>query len=74
MTADAGEGALSEALSEERDTIEEVIEPYMIQQGLLMRTPRGRVLAEGAYRHLGIAAPKNLKQLELLAQDEGEDE
>ena len=56
------------ALSEERDTIEEVIEPYLIQQGLLMRTPRGRVLAEGAYRHLGISAPKNLKQLELLAQ------
>ena len=69
-----GAETLSAALSEERDTIEEVIEPYMIQQGLLMRTPRGRVLAEGAYRHLGIAAPKNLKQLELLAQDEGEDE
>ncbi|MDP7625399.1 MAG: Holliday junction branch migration DNA helicase RuvB [Rhodospirillales bacterium] len=69
-----GAETLSAALSEERDTIEEVIEPYMIQQGLLMRTPRGRVLAAGAYRHLGIAAPKNLKQLELLAQDEGEDE
>jgi|TARA_B100000315_G_scaffold259435_1_gene315494 Holliday junction DNA helicase RuvB len=69
-----GAETLSAALSEERDTIEEVIEPYMIQQGLLMRTPRGRVLAAGAYRHLGIAAPKNLKQLELLAQDESEDE
>ena len=69
-----GAETLSAALSEERDTIEEVIEPYLIQQGLLMRTPRGRVLAAGAYRHLGIAAPKNLKQLELLAQDEGEDE
>jgi holliday junction DNA helicase RuvB len=69
-----GAETLSAALSEERDTIEEVIEPYMIQQGLLMRTPRGRVLAAGAYRHLGIAAPKNLKQLELLAQDESDDE
>ncbi len=69
-----GAETLSAALSEERDTIEEVIEPYMIQQGLLMRTPRGRVLAAGAYRHLGIAEPKNIKQLELLAQDEGEDE
>ena len=69
-----GAETLSAALSEERDTIEEVIEPYLIQQGLLMRTPRGRVLAAGAYRHLGIVAPKNLKQLELLAQDEGEDE
>ena len=63
-----GAETLSAALSEERDTIEEVVEPYLIQQGLLMRTPRGRVLAEGAYRHLGISAPKNLKQLELLAQ------
>jgi Holliday junction DNA helicase RuvB len=65
-----GAETLSAALSEERDTIEEVIEPYLIQQGLLMRTSRGRVLAEGAYRHLGISAPKNLRQMELLAEDE----
>lgn len=65
-----GAETLSAALSEERDTIEEVIEPYLIQQGLLMRTSRGRMLAEGAYRHLGLAAPKNLKQMELLALDE----
>ena len=62
-----GVETLSAALSEERDTIEEVIEPYLIREGLLMRTPRGRVLAEGAYRHLGIAAPTNIRQLELLA-------
>jgi len=61
---------LAAALSEERDTIEEVIEPYLIRQGLLMRTSRGRVLAEGAYRHLGIAAPTNIRQLELLASVE----
>ena len=67
-----GAETLSAALSEERDTIEEVIEPYLIQQGLLMRTSRGRVLAEGAYRHLGISAPKNLQQMELLSQDESE--
>ncbi len=65
-----GAETLSAALSEERDTIEEVIEPYLIQQGLLMRTSRGRVLAEGAYRHLGLSAPKNLKQMELLALDD----
>jgi len=64
-----GAETLSAALSEERDTIEEMIEPYLIQQGLLMRTPRGRVLAEGAYRHLGLSAPKNIRQLELLAQN-----
>jgi holliday junction DNA helicase RuvB len=64
-----GAETLSAALSEERDTIVDVIEPYLIQQGLLMRTSRGRMLAEGAYRHLGLAAPKNLKQMELLALD-----
>ena len=69
-----GAETLSAALSEERDTIEEVLEPYLIQQGLLMRTPRGRVLAEGAYRHLGISAPNNLKQLELLVQTGERDE
>ena len=62
-----GVETLSAALSEERDTIEEVIEPYLIRQGLLMRTPRGRVLAEGAYRHLGLVPPTNIRQLELLA-------
>ena len=69
-----GAETLSAALSEERDTIEEVVEPYLIQQGLLMRTPRGRVLAEGAYSHLGIGAPKNMHQLELLAQNGNGDE
>lgn len=67
-----GAETLSAALSEERDTIEEVVEPFLIQQGLLMRTSRGRVLAEGAYRHLGLLAPSNIRQLELLAQNGGE--
>jgi len=65
-----GAETLSAALSEERNTIEEVIEPYLIQQGLLMRTSRGRMLAEMAYQHLGVEAPKNLKQMELLAVEE----
>ncbi|MCW9002949.1 MAG: Holliday junction branch migration DNA helicase RuvB [Rhodospirillales bacterium] len=52
-----GVETLAAALSEQRDTIEEVIEPYLIQRGLLMRTPRGRMLTENAYRHLGLAAP-----------------
>jgi Holliday junction DNA helicase RuvB len=62
-----GAETLSAALTEERDAIEEVIEPYLIQQGLLMRTSRGRVLTEGAYHHLGLTMPKNVKQMELLA-------
>jgi holliday junction DNA helicase RuvB len=48
---------LAAALSEERDTIEDVIEPYLIQQGYLQRTPRGRIATPAAYRHLGLAAP-----------------
>ena len=48
---------LAAALSEERGTIEEVVEPYLIQQGYLMRTPRGRVATAAAWRHFGLAAP-----------------
>ena len=62
-----GVETLAAALSEERDTIEEVIEPYLIQQGLLLRTPRGRVLATEGYLHLGLSEPPNIGQLELLA-------
>ncbi len=46
------------AIGEERDTIEDVIEPYLIQQGYLMRTPRGRIATPAAYRHLGVTPPK----------------
>jgi Holliday junction DNA helicase RuvB len=45
------------AIGEERDTIEDVIEPYLIQQGYLQRTPRGRVATMAAYRHLGVVPP-----------------
>jgi len=50
---------LGTALSEEPGTIEEVIEPYLIQQGLLMRTPRGRVVTDNAYRHFGLNVPED---------------
>jgi Holliday junction DNA helicase RuvB len=46
------------AIGEERDTIEDVIEPYLIQQGYLQRTPRGRVATLAAYKHLGAAPPR----------------
>jgi Holliday junction DNA helicase RuvB len=46
------------AIGEERDTIEDVIEPYLIQQGYLQRTPRGRVATPAAYRHLGVTPPR----------------
>ena len=48
---------LAHAIGEEADTIEDVLEPYLIQQGYLQRTPRGRVATPSAYRHFGIAAP-----------------
>lgn len=50
--------SLAAAISEERGTIEDVIEPYLIQQGFVMRTPRGRVLTQAAYRHFGFKAKK----------------
>jgi Holliday junction DNA helicase RuvB len=48
---------IAASIGEERDTIEDVIEPYLIQQGFLQRTPRGRVATLAAYRHLGVAPP-----------------
>lgn len=51
---------LAAAIGEERDTIEDVIEPFLIQQGFLQRTPRGRVATLAAYRHFGLAAPGSL--------------
>ncbi len=63
-----GAETLAAALAEQRDVIEDVIEPYLMQLGLLMRTPRGRLLSEGGYRHLGLSVPKGQKQqLDLLA-------
>ena len=53
-----GVETLSAALSESRDAIEEVIEPYLLQQGLVSRTPRGRILAPRAWKHLGLNAPR----------------
>ena len=50
---------LSAALSESRDALEEVIEPFLLQQGLIQRTPRGRMLAAKAWSHLGMAAPES---------------
>ncbi len=53
-----GVESLAAALSEERGTIEDVLEPFLIQQGFLMRTARGRVATSKAYRHLGLKPPK----------------
>jgi Holliday junction DNA helicase RuvB len=64
-----GVETLAAALSEQRDTIEDVIEPYLLQVGLLMRTPRGRMLTDRGWRHLGMEPPVDpQRQLELLAR------
>lgn len=61
-----GVETIAAALSESRDAIEEVIEPFLLQQGLIMRTPRGRMLAAKAWRHLGLEAPRAPGQAELF--------
>ena len=63
-----GVETIAAALAEERDAIEEVLEPYLLQQGLIARTPRGRLLTEAAWAHLGLRPPRDIKnQLELLS-------
>ena len=54
---------IAASIGEERDTIEDVIEPYLIQQGFLQRTPRGRMATLAAYRHLGVTPPKAASDL-----------
>ncbi len=63
--------SLAAAIGEERGTIEDVLEPYLIQQGFLMRTPRGRVATNRAYQHFGLAAPdaKSIETLSLFERD-----
>ena len=59
---------IAAAIGEERGTIEDVLEPYLIQQGFIMRTPRGRMATTAAYLHLGLKPPRTLPQNEELFQ------
>lgn len=62
-----GADTLAAALSEERDTIEEVVEPFLLKLGFIQRTPRGRVISQSGYKYLGIKLPsKPVKQYDLL--------
>jgi len=64
---------IAAALSEPRDAIEEIIEPFLIQKGLLQRTPRGRLLTSHAFRHLGLAEPaRDPAQFQLFGGSEEE--
>jgi Holliday junction DNA helicase RuvB len=68
-----GVDTLAAALSEPRDAIEDIIEPFLIQQGFIQRTPRGRLLTAAAFRHLGLPEPlRDPSQFGLFGQDEDE--
>ncbi len=68
-----GVETLAAALSEPRDAIEEIIEPFLIQKGLLQRTPRGRLITGHAFKHLGLAEPaRDPSQFGLFGGDESE--
>jgi Holliday junction DNA helicase RuvB len=65
-----GVDSLAAAVGEERDTIEDVYEPYLIQQGFVMRTPRGRVATRHAYAHFGLKPPTSSGAQDLFAEEE----
>ena len=65
MGGPVGVDNLAAAIGEERDTIEDVLEPYLIQQGYLQRTPRGRIATANAYQHFGLAQPRSGNNREL---------
>jgi Holliday junction DNA helicase RuvB len=67
---------MAAALSEPRDALEEIIEPYLLQQGFIARTPRGRILTLRAWKHLGLTAPKSSTVPDLFAEkkDKGDEE
>ncbi len=67
-----GVETIAAGLSEPRDAIEDIIEPYLIQQGFIQRTPRGRLLTANAWKHLGLAVPKDLAEQQISLFQEGE--
>ncbi len=64
---------IAAALSEPRDALEEIVEPYLLQQGFIGRTPRGRVLTLKTYRHLGLAGPQRLSTPQIAMFDDGDE-
>ncbi|MEX6507106.1 Holliday junction branch migration DNA helicase RuvB [Jiella sp. M17.18] len=62
---------IAAALSEPRDAIEDIVEPYLLQQGFLQRTPRGRLLTQHAFRHLGLAVPSTYQGVQSSLFEEG---
>ncbi|WP_062228879.1 Holliday junction branch migration DNA helicase RuvB [Aureimonas frigidaquae] len=69
-----GIDTIAAALSEPRDAIEDIVEPYLLQQGFIQRTPRGRVLTAHAFRHLGLAPPAGWQGAQATLFDEADDQ
>ena len=67
-----GVETLAAALAEARDTLEDVVEPFLIQEGFVLRTSRGRMLGRPGWRHLGLTPPRTPAQGDLLPDPEGE--
>lgn len=65
---------IAASLSEPRDAIEEIIEPYLIQQGFIQRTPRGRMLTPRAFKHMGMAAPKDFATQQISLFENSDDD
>nr|WP_245415088.1 Holliday junction branch migration DNA helicase RuvB [Aureimonas flava] len=65
---------IAAALSEPRDAIEDIVEPYLLQQGFIQRTPRGRLLTQHAFKHLGLAVPSTYQGVQSSLFEGGEDE
>ncbi len=59
---------IAAALSEPRDAIEDIVEPYLLQQGFIQRTARGRILTEKAWSHLGLSAPASTTSIQRRSQ------
>jgi len=70
----AGIDALAASLSEQRDVLEEVVEPYLIQCGLIIRTPRGRIISDTGYKYLGLPPPRNLDARQIALELNGQDD
>jgi Holliday junction DNA helicase RuvB len=68
-----GVETIAAALGEARDAIEETIEPYLLQQGFVQRSPRGRILTANAFTHLGLPAPaRDPAQIGLFTDEDGD--
>jgi len=69
-----GVDTIAAALSEQRDVLEETVEPYLMQSGFILRTPRGRMISDAGYKHMGLPLPKTTKdrQMSLITDEEEE--